>query len=862
MPRLYFSMLAVRLRNPCCLLLGVVLAAPLPAAAQDRQADDELVVVGSRIARPDYEALSPVTVVDALELRLRGAETLADAMRESTYNSFGSYRERSGSSYGQVSLVDLRGLGANRTVVLINGRRVPGSPFTGTSAVDLNTIPLTAVERVEVLTDSASAVYGADAIGGVVNVVLKKDYDGLEVKWGERRPHRKGADSKHGSAVWGQPLERGHILAGIEYFEREKILDRDRAYSRAAVNGPTFGATEGISVGGNTGFNQQFTKAFVIGDCSTDVYAGRLQQPFGVTGGDGAGCGFAYADISYQTANLERKSFFLNASHELAAHAEAFLILRYADNDTEGRYAPAVGFFAIDPTHPINSGKTGDDVIGSVFHRFVAHGNRDDKVDLQEYDAVLGVEGSMANGWGYETSLQYYRYDAEALGNTYVRTSAIEKAVREGRYDLTNPFSTEPVHLAAVAETGLELTRDVVTEYKAVRASLDGAAFDIGADEAQWAFGFEYSNEKYKDRYDRYREAGDVLGSAGNSAAGRRSKWAAFGELALPLLERWDVSLAGRYDQYADFGSAFSPQILTRVQINSWLALRASWGEGFKAPDLTNLYSKLAESYPNLTDYYRCDALQIPRTQCPTFQVQAFTGGNPDLQAEDSRSVNAGLVLDAGPVSASIDYFKIKLSNAVSALSMQAINALEAEGDLPANVTVVRGASSGGVPGVVKYITSPYINYAETEAEGVDLKVGAELATDWADFAASLQWSRQLGDSLGTSSLTSGFPSHRAHGMLRMMRDGLTVSWYTHYISSFENYSGTGKYRRWLSHDITVDWQQAFGVPGLELTAGVRNLDDRGPSIDPVGGYISSVVLDLYTVSGRVPFLNLQYNFE
>ncbi len=844
----------MRIKNPCCLLMGAVLAVPLPVAAEDRKADEEMVVVGSRIARPDYEALSPVTVVDAMELRLRGAETLADAMRESTYNSFGSYRERSGSSFGQVSLVDLRGLGSNRTVVLINGRRVPGSPFTGTSAVDLNTIPLAAIERVEILTDSASAVYGADAIGGVVNVVLKKDYDGAEVKWGERRPSRKGADSKHGSAVWGWPLERGHILMGGEYFEREKILDRDRGYSRAAVNGETFGETEGISVGGNTGFNAGYTQAWAIGDCDPAIYVGKLKNPFGIAG---EGCGFAYADISYQTANLERKSFFLNASHELTDYADFFVNVRYSDNDTEGRYAPAVGFMNLG-AHRLDDYPD----VQYVFHRFVAHGNRDNKVDLKEYDLVFGLEGSLENGWGYDASLQYYRYDAYEAGNTYVRTSAAVTAVQNGHYDLENPFSTDATNQAAVAGMALELTRDVVTEYKSVRASMDGAAFDIGEREAQWALGFEYSNEKYKDQYDPYREAGDVLGSAGNSASGRRSKWAVFGELALPMLERWDVSVAGRYDQYADFGSAFSPQVLTRLQLGPYLAFRASWGEGFKAPDLTNLYSKLAESYPNLTDYYRCDAQDIPRAQCPTFQVQTFSGGNPNLQAEDSRSVNFGLILEAGPVSASVDYFKIKLSNAVSSLSMQAINALEAAGNLPDNVEVVRGTSTGGVPGAVRHIVSPYINYAETEAEGVDLKFNADFATSWADFSTSLQWSRQLGDSLGTSSLTSGFPSHRAHGTLRMVRNGLTVSWYTHYISSFENYSGTGKYRQWLSHDVTVDWPQVFGIPGLELTAGVRNLTDRGPSIDPVGGYISSVVLDLYTVAGRVPFLNLQYSFE
>ena len=179
-------------------------AIPTIAAEIDEETIEEIVIVtGSRIRRDVSDAPSPITIIDREEIDLTGLENVADLLRTSTYNNFGSFRERSGSSFGQIALISLRGLGADRTAVLINGRRVPGNPFTGTAAVDLNSIPLTAIDRVEILTDSASAVYGTDALGGVVNIILRDDYEGAEFEIGTEMPSREGADSDHFDFLFG-----------------------------------------------------------------------------------------------------------------------------------------------------------------------------------------------------------------------------------------------------------------------------------------------------------------------------------------------------------------------------------------------------------------------------------------------------------------------------------------------------------------------------------------------------------------------------------------------------------------------------------------------------------------------------------
>ena len=354
-------------------------ATTLPVLAEEAEEGvamvEEMVVTGSRIKRAVDDEATPVTVIDAGDLQVSGYNSVADVLRNTTYNSFGSFRERSGSSFGQIALVDLRGLGADRSAVLINGRRVPGNPFTGQSAVDLNSIPLNAIERIEILTDSASAVYGADAIGGVINFIMRDDYTGAEVQVGMTRPEAKGADEEQIKALFGAAGDRGKIIASFEFFERKAIFDGDRDYSAVQINGDSFGDTVGVSVGGNTGFPGNFSTAYPIGDCDPSVYAGIFHTPFGIPG---EGCGFGYADISAQTGSVERYSTFVDASYQLTDDINVYAENRYSRINSFGRYAPAVGFFAVNEPARIENGLT--PVAGAngapflAFHRFVAHG--------------------------------------------------------------------------------------------------------------------------------------------------------------------------------------------------------------------------------------------------------------------------------------------------------------------------------------------------------------------------------------------------------------------------------------------------------------------------------------------------------
>jgi iron complex outermembrane receptor protein len=838
------------------------------ANAQDKLELEEVIVTGSNIPRAVSDAPSPITVINSLDIQLSGYTNTADILRDSAYNSFGSYSERSGSSFGQIATADLRGLGSQYTAVLINGRRVPGSPFTGASIVDLNTIPISAIERVELLKDGASAIYGADAVGGVVSITLKDDYEGFEVGGGVSAPSFEGGDSENFNLLWGKTTEKGNIMIGAEYFSRDPVFDADRDYSSAFIDdvpNPRFDReTGGISAFGNTGFFPDFSAAFPLGPCDTSVYEGVLAEPFGFPG---TGCGFAYANRSMQTGALERKSIFINGEYEINEDMTAYADIRFNNNETAGRYAPAAGFFTFSSESPFNP--LGFNI--PTAHRFVGHGNRDETADIDELTTVFGLKGEFENGIGYDVWGQYFNYDALEQGAGYVQLSGINAEVAAGNYNVFDPLSQDPVHLAAIEASRAPLTRDIETTYTSAGVTFNGESFEMAGGNTGWAVGAEVAEEDYQDIYDQFRENFDVIGSAGNSASGDRSRWAVFGEMRLPVTEKFEINLAARHDDYDDVGTAFSPQISARFNPTDNVTLRASWGEGFKAPNLTSIHGAPSQSSDRTVDQTRCDALGI--SDCAARQIQTLRTSNPLLEPEDSTNLNFGIIVDLGPFSGSLDYYDIELTNAVTRLSNTTLVERARENDLPPGAQVNRAPTINGIPGSILDIVSPISNAAVTRVDGLDLDMNLNLESGIGNWDIGLQWvhtlsnefqntpNDEISDSIGGSSAgSSGFPEDRINTSIRLNREDVTLSLNSRYISSFDNPTETSQYESWLSHDVTVNWTNAFNVAGLELTAGVQNVTEEEPKIDEEG-YDRSITLNLYSVHGRIPFVNFKYAF-
>ena len=244
--------------------MGVVSAQEDDAEAKETE---EVLVTGSRISRSTLNTISQETIViSAEDMKIQGDISVADALRSSNLNSLGSFRESSGNSAQSNATIDLRGVGAGRTLVMVNGRRVAGSPsLGGGGTVNLNMIPFSAVDRIEIVADGASAIYGSDAVAGVVNIILKRDYDGFKLsgRFGDR--DRDEGEEQSLSMLFGASSDRGSVTFGIEYDRRDPIFDADREFTKASYGDYDgdgdimgYGETAGISVYGYTVPNPQY----------------------------------------------------------------------------------------------------------------------------------------------------------------------------------------------------------------------------------------------------------------------------------------------------------------------------------------------------------------------------------------------------------------------------------------------------------------------------------------------------------------------------------------------------------------------------------------------------------------------------
>jgi len=238
---------------------GTLLMTSLPVLAQGQSVE----ITGSRIKRVDAEGALPITTISREEIAASGATTVAEFMRSVPFASTGNFRPQSGSSAQSLAEIDLRGLGAERTLVLIDGRRAAKGPMIG-DRVDVNIIPMAMIERVEILTDSGSAIYGSDAIGGVVNFITRKDFQGIELMAGASNPNVTGGDRDEGHVIMGVSGDKGRIIGGFSTSSRDIVFHRNMPYP----------VTPGASVYGNNyttndadGFDQ-FNFTAIPGGCT------------------------------------------------------------------------------------------------------------------------------------------------------------------------------------------------------------------------------------------------------------------------------------------------------------------------------------------------------------------------------------------------------------------------------------------------------------------------------------------------------------------------------------------------------------------------------------------------------------------
>ena len=721
-----------KITTACMLALGALIA-PSVFAQQAASTDNQLVITGSRLKTAATEGASPVTIIDRTAIEASGQISVAELLRDSNFSSFGNTKPQSGNSAQALADIDLRGLGSSRTLVLVDGRRISKAPFTG-SVQDLNQIPLAAVERIEILSDGASAIYGTDAIGGVVNVITRKNFNGVQFNYGSGNPSIVGGDTREMSLLMGTSGSLGRLFAGASLNKREMIFTRDQI---------------GGDIRGVSSFGNNYQKLSNTSGAPTGT---RLAVPlFGCTQGDfyntapgivaSNQCSFNFNASAANEAAIGNKSLFVNGEFNVNDDWTVYSSISASNIDSFGRYAATPVAITLAPTSPAYLAITGAtpglaaaSPLGlGIRHRMAAAGSRDTSTDSLVSSFMSGARGTVLGDVNVDAGVRFETYKYTELGRGYIVRPLLEASVNKvGGYNILDPFGNSAEVLNSVKAT---LARESIWDSQETFATASKPLFKIDGRNVMAVVGFEARTEKYSDQYDPQSEAGIIEGSAGNSSAGSRDVVSSFFEVSLPVLKDLELNVAARRDTYKNGpggnATANSPKISARWQPMKTLTIRGSVSEGFRVPTLDVLTQKPSFSADSINDNATCQSYGYTLTQCtnwggvagarPAIQIDGTVIANGLLGPETSKQKSLGVIFKPVDwVSLTADAYNIGIENRIANISAQTVinrTLNPTLGPLPPAFKVTRDPTTGAITSVVRGA----VNEGTVDTNGYDL---------------------------------------------------------------------------------------------------------------------------------------------
>ena len=895
------------------------------AAADPQEATklDEIQVTGSRIPRAQIEGPAPVTVVTASDIKASGFASVPDVLRAITQNG-GETQSQQSSSGADFSpgaqQVDLRGLGPNHTLVLVNGRRIADfpMPFKGRSNfTDVSNIPIGMIDRVEILTGSASAVYGSDAISGVVNFILKQHADGttIDVRYGDTT--RGGGASTKLNFSTGFSHDDFNLVFGAELLDQKPLWAYQRKLQDSTADAPTARSQVPRRTFLNGDWNDDYIDpgqatcdALAYLNGGTTVYANRPRY--------GNFCGSAES-IGYGTILSQRRgintytSANLKISDTLSWFADMQLgyskVSLFRDVEQWNYQAPdgnEEGYFYNAHSGGIENWyrQFTPEEMGGLGRGMIENTQR-------TFSLTTGFKGTFGTAWDYEASLSHSQYKAMISWPQTVASKANDLYL--GPQLGVDDDSGLPIFDADPARLYTPLTR---AEYDSITARTNyhpesrsdtlaftltnTELFQLPAGPAGFAGVVEYGNQAYDLNPDPLATQYYYYSWKDSDGRGSRNRWAAASELRLPLLDTLNLSLAGRYDQYRFSGHKTGK--LTWSTGLEWrpldtLLVRGSYGTAFRAPDLHYVYAGIGNDEASGNDYYRC------RTEEPDLDITDcdYSGeglirtrqGNRDLDSETSTSWTTGFVWSpTANLDFSVDYFNIHMRNQVQDLSTDRILQLEANCRIGTDINgnPVDANSPSCVDAVARVNRTPTgrlygifvnpINVASERTSGIDFSTHYKLETTIGTFRlnGSHTWTRNHlfqqypGDAvLNEFAINSGFDIPRT-------KTSASVAWERNAWSAALFGSRLGRLPNSDSYDQIVDtsagetaWigatyrynatlQYKFS-DHAQLSLAVDNLFDKMPPRDPT--YTSYPYYDIswFDAAGRSYYLQFTYKF-
>jgi outer membrane receptor protein involved in Fe transport len=880
----------------------------------------EFEVLGSRIRRTEVDGPSPVSIYNAEEIRATGAMNLADFMRTlpQTYSGVGAGRNSApddlNMSAGQrtesavpflpfvgagptvatnapvqtgVSGVSLRGLGSGSTLVLVDGRRVAQAgernrgSTTGQGFVDLNTIPLGLIERVEIITDGASAIYGADAVAGVINIVLKKSWVGTEVSGSVKMTQHGGARERQGTVTTGFAGAGGKLRGtlAVDYYDRDPLYASQREFSKSmdyrtriqgysATGAPVYGTDQRIQWGYPASVQATASTGFVgipgfrvllapAGSATTPAigsFERRTTNDPGQTGTAIIAQGQRItnpAEWTQLVSAADRKGVTGTASYQVTSEIEAYGTVSLTQSRSTAKTLPLyVAGVSVSAANNI----FGENIsFGMLLPQW---GQVWQKTKTDSNTVTLGLRGKVLTTWRWDAGYRWQSQKYFSISRSFNQTAFNFFANNNDPAQRFNPFIDErvpgaPSQAAILEQTALYPTADGRSGLESVDFTANGDLVKIWAGPVRMSFGVSYDKDKNTNVAMSY--AGFPVVTTVTPYTNKRTTRAAFSELQVPLVgkanrvplvERLEANLAGRYEDITGQESSRVPKYGATWAPFRAILFRGSYSEGYRSPGLTENRRPTTTSTSTINDPLRGNT--------PT-PVTVVARPNPDLAAETSTNKFLGTVIETPWVKGltlSVNYYQTEQRNAIQSLSTTVIlnNPTLFPGFVVRNAPTAADTAAGW-PGAVNTLYSQYVNFGVIRNEsidyGVDYRIPNERLGRWrlsVNAAKTIKQTRQL--AVGSAPIndvgdTYSSPRWNLSSALFWSKGPWSASSSLSYLSGFNsNQAGVvpSTYTTPAMHLIdlraTYEFKQAvwgkFGK-GMRLGVGVANLEDKEP---------------------------------
>ncbi|MEM9100824.1 MAG: TonB-dependent receptor [Pseudomonadota bacterium] len=843
--------------------------------AAEESSSERIIVTGTHIKRIDQEGTSPVIRITREEIENSGVSSLSEFLQLIAFNSGGTFNEQLTQGFAPgTSAIDFRGFRPDRTLVMLNGRRMAMYPFGQNGSVafiDINAIPLSSIERLEILKDGASALYGSDAIAGVLNVITHKGE-------GNSRINIKGGGTEQGGGEEGifsllTNIDEEQFQANVtlEYLFRQEILAGDREYADT-LNSAEYGDERST-----IGYPGTFLLPTGITQAQGNCPASSVFSTVDGNGNTNTLCRFDWApkaQLMPETARLGISGAFRYFFEDFELFSR--LLFTQIDTTSNGFFTASSSVFFLTPDTPGNP--YADNV--NYFRLFPELGDPTIETKTNTINFLVGSSGV----WGdfdWEVGVNYINSDVdEEYTDGWLDVSGLTALVAQvdaGQLDITQPLSVDVI--SAITRN---YAHDGTSELTLLDFSTSGPILDLDSGPVWLATGVEFRREEFEDVSDPTIINGEVLGLGASAAQGERDAFATYAEIALPVGNQIEISAAMRYDYYDDFGDTLNPKMGIRWTPLDEILIRYSYGTGFKAPNLHELNS--AEIIGSNSG------------------IEFVLGGNPDLEAEESESHSLGFIFNPIPdLELSLDFWSIEADNLVSVLGTTTILS-NADSDgffcllgVNDNGNCTNGArldvSSDGIinandivvlfnaDGTVRRIQDKFVNIAGQKTNGVDVGLKLSFNLDVAEilwnnrvvFVNTLETENFPGAGFENFEDSYQFPSLRANSMLTVKTGRVSQALTVNYVGSYDAFDieniieqNTGQPTE-IDAWVVVDYKLGIEIiNGLQASFGVKNVADEDPPVD-LGADPSSLWpyynQSLHNPFGRAYYAELGYQF-